>query len=120
MSDPSEFGAATPGDVDEAISEHAAAEGAAPPSGGGRDVMDRLMATEGGEDLQTIKQDYSVSTSMALIIRGSQKMANVDGMPAIADVVIGVVLEGREMQSGKSTESSGQEDDELGIESLQA
>lgn len=72
--------------------------------------LDRLFETEGGEPVQKITADYDVSKGPALMIRGVQKFARRDGMPAIADVLLGGVLTAREKQSdGESTteESTG-------------
>jgi hypothetical protein len=81
-------------DVDETTTdEHAAAEGTAPSSalGSTEGLRDALLSTEPTKPLETVESPWNPGLGGASrIYRGMQKMTGVDGLPAIADVGIGI------------------------------
>jgi hypothetical protein len=71
-------------------------------------LVDRFLNTGGGDSLDKIQNEYEVSKPVSLIIRGSQKLINESGTPAIADMVMGSLLyavENRDTDSSNSNES---------------
>jgi hypothetical protein len=56
------------------------------------DITGRLMATEPNPDLETIENPYDPEKGgLTRIFRGIQKMGDIDGLPAIADIIIGII-----------------------------
>ncbi|MCD2199091.1 hypothetical protein LPA44_04150 [Halobacterium sp. KA-4] len=91
MSDPSSFSA-----VDEQAAEgHAAAEGVEPVDGGDvgseRTVREMLLSTGRGRSLDEVESPWDPDRGgMTRIMRAIQKATDVDGLPAIADLGIGL------------------------------
>lgn len=55
-------------------------------------ITDRLFATEPNKDLQSVESPWDPQNGGASrIYRGIQKMGDIEGMPAIADLVIGAI-----------------------------
>lgn len=55
-------------------------------------LIDAMLNTEPETDLNQIESPYNPEDGgMSRVYRGVQKMSGMDGLPAIADIVIGVI-----------------------------
>lgn len=102
--------------TDEATEAHAAAEGvnATETSGTGSSstLRDMLMSTDPDESLEHVESPWDPEVGgIDRVYRGVRKMAGVDGLPAIADLTIGVAefVVGRDLGGG-GDEGGGGED----------
>lgn len=95
MSDPSGFEVADAQDGETTAEGHAAAEGVDAPAveddvGSTRTVRQMLMSTGRGQSLDEVESPWDPERGgMTRIMRGIQKATDVDGLPAIADIIIG-------------------------------
>lgn len=74
----------------------------------------RLLETEGGQSLPTIQDEYGCSKPVALIARGTMKMARATGFPAIADLGVGIALLLLRFFGDRTPSSDGEESDQQG------
>lgn len=105
--DPDAFARAVDGDADTGRSttsntssasngtteSHAAAEGTEPSDdvGSTSTLREMLLSTDPGDPLESVESPWDPERGgPTRIMRGVQKMTGVDGMPAIADVAIGL------------------------------
>jgi hypothetical protein len=87
---------ATTLDQEETTAEHAAAEGAEPTGdvGSPSTLREMLLATDPQEDLERVESPWDPERGgRNRIYRGLQKMIDVSGMPAIVDIVVGLLEE---------------------------
>lgn len=102
----------TPGETF-AAEDHAAAEGAAvgpeTQAGGSRTLQDMLLSTHPSRPLEQVESPWDVERGgMPRIMRAIEKAANIDGLPAIADAVIGMAeFYVQQAQEQSSNEESG-------------
>lgn len=55
-------------------------------------ITGRLMATEPNPDLETVENPWNPEAGgTTRIYRGIQKMGDIEGLPAIADIIIGIL-----------------------------
>ncbi len=55
-------------------------------------IMSRLMATDPNPELENVDSAWNPEQGgMTRIFRGIQKMGDIEGIPAIADIVIGII-----------------------------
>lgn len=113
--DPTEFvGDGEVADATQGVADHAAAEGAESPGRFG--TWKRiLLATEPDEPLESVESPWNPEQGgVTRVYRGFRKMVGFDGMPAIADVVIGAIEAARSFElegSSDDVESSDDVDD---------
>lgn len=93
MSDPSDF--ELDDDEQTAAEGHAAAEGVEPVDtsdvGSQRTIREIAFSTSPSEPLESVESPWDPERGgMTRIMRGIQKATNVDGLPAIADIGIGI------------------------------
>ena len=66
--------------------------GATPGVDAGKTLVDRLLNTEPNTPLESIESPWQPeSGGPPRIYRGIQKIGDIEGMPAIADILIGIV-----------------------------
>ena len=65
---------------------------ATPGVDGGKSIVDRLLNTEPNTPLESIESPWQPEAGgPPRIYRGIQKIGDIEGMPAIADIAIGIV-----------------------------
>ena len=76
-------------------------------------VLDRLMATEPSTDLGAIDSPWQPGDNGGIprIYRGIQKIGDVEGLPAIADIIIGILEVLSESGGGLLSPSSDSDSD---------
>ena len=66
--------------------------GATPGVDGGKSIVDRLLNTKPNTPLESIESPWQPEAGgPPRIYRGIQKIGDIEGMPAIADIAIGIV-----------------------------
>jgi len=66
--------------------------GATPGVDAGKSIVDRLLNTEPNTPLESVESPWQPDVGgPPRIYRGIQKIGDIEGMPAIADLVIGIV-----------------------------
>ena len=66
--------------------------GATPGVDAGKSILDRLLNTKPNTPLESIESPWQPEAGgPPRIYRGIQKIGDIEGMPAIADIVIGIV-----------------------------
>lgn len=78
-------------------------------------ITNRLMATEPNPDLETVENPWNPEIGgTTRIYRGIQKMSDIEGLPAIADIIIGILEltqdESFELGQNNQTENNTQTD----------
>ena len=78
------------------------------------DLLSSLLNTESPEGwtVDDIQREYGISKPRSMVIFGLMKMANSDGMPAIADICMGLFLELGERKNSNSASSDLDETEE--------
>lgn len=75
-------------------------------------ITGRLMATEPNPDLQSVESPYNPQKGgTSRIFRGVQKMGDIEGLPAIADIIIGILEVAQDDSISLGQQSSQQNDD---------
>ena len=65
---------------------------ATPGVDGGKSIVDRLLNSEPNTPLESVESPWQPDVGgPARIYRGIQKIGDIEGMPAIADIAIGIV-----------------------------
>ena len=106
----------------EAVEQHAAAEGAEGAAESTSTLRDMLLSTGPEESLESIESPWQPERGgPRRIYRGVRKMGEIEGMPAIVDVLIGlaetVVVVQEEMGGdGDDVEADGDEQDGDGVD----
>lgn len=99
-----------PIDDGEASSE----ETTAAPTGGGGSPMDRLFdGSVPGPDVAELKRQYELPQWLAITSRGIMRVATGDGVPPVAEIVIGGALGamGSDMDFSNGSDDDGDEHD---------
>ena len=91
-----------------------AVEGHVPPANPGGSIMQRLFdGSAPGPSVTEIESDYGLAREISISLRGIMRIADGDGVPPIAEILMGVVL------YVLSQQSEGDAGDELaGLEDL--
>ena len=55
-------------------------------------ITDRILSTEPNPNLETVENPWNPDAGgVSRIFRGIQKMGDIEGLPAIADIIIGII-----------------------------
>lgn len=82
-------------------------------------ITGRLMATEPNPDLQSVESPYDPQEGgTSRIFRGVQKMGDIEGLPAIADIIIGVVEVAQDDTISLGQENTNNDDPESEVETI--
>jgi hypothetical protein len=98
--DSAAFAREATGETTSTTESHAAAEGTDPSSdvGSTSTLREMLLSTDPSDSLEEVEDPWDPDRGgTTRIYRGLMKATGVDGMPAVADVVIGVVEAAQEL-----------------------